>query len=165
MIKKKLAIVTTHPIQYQSPLFKEIANSNKFQLDVYFASKHGYQSKYIDKDFKKKFNWNINLLSGYNYFFSAKADQNINSFFLSFNDLNKTLFKNKYTAILLFGWSNIFYIKTFFLAKLHKIPIILRVETNFEEEINYLKKKIKYLVLYFFFKYINYFLYIGFLNK
>ena len=165
MIKKKLAIVTTHPIQYQSPLFKEIANSNKFQLDVYFASKHGYQSKYIDKDFKKKFNWNINLLSGYNYFFSAKADQNVNSFFLSFNDLNKTLFKNKYTAILLFGWSNIFYIKTFFLAKLHKIPIILRVENNFEEEINYLKKKIKYLVLYFFFKYIDYFLYIGFLNK
>jgi glycosyltransferase involved in cell wall biosynthesis len=165
MIKKKLAIVTTHPIQYQTPLFKEISYSNKFKVDVYFASKHGYQSKYIDKDFKKKFNWNINLLSGYNYFFSGKSYQNINSFFLSFKNLNNTLFKKKYDAILIFGWNNIFYLKSFFLAKLNKIPIILRVETNFEDKINFFKKIIKYFILNIFFKYINFFLYIGTLNK
>ena len=165
MKKKKIAIVTTHPIQYQSPLFKEASLLNKFKTDVYFASKHGYQSKYIDKDFKKKFNWNINLLSGYNYFFSIKNDRNINSFFLSFKNLNNTLFKTKYDAILLFGWNNILYLKAFFLAKLHKIPIILRVETNSSQKINYFKKIIKYFVLNIFFKYINYFLYIGSLNK
>ena len=125
-MKKKIAIVTTHPIQYQSPLFKQASLWNKFKVDVYFASKHGYKSKYIDKDFKKKFNWNINLLSGYNYFFSTKNDYNINSFFLSFKNLKNTLFKIKYDAILLFGWNNILYIKAFFLAKLYKIPIILK---------------------------------------
>jgi glycosyltransferase involved in cell wall biosynthesis len=165
MIKKKLAIVTTHPIQYQSPLFKKISYLNEFQVDVYFASKHGYRSKYIDKDFKRKFNWNIDLLAGYNYFFSRKSDQNINSFFLSFKDLSNVLFKKKYDAILLFGWNNILYIKTFFFAKIYKIPIILRVETNFAEKLNFLKKIIKFILLNFFFKYIDYFLYIGSLNK
>jgi glycosyltransferase involved in cell wall biosynthesis len=165
MSKKKIAIVTTHPIQYQSPLFKEISHFNKFKADVYFASKHGYQSKYIDKDFKKKFNWNINLLSGYKYFFSTKNDQNIDSFFLSFKNLNNTLFKIKYDAILLLGWNNILYIKAFFLAKLYKIPIILRVETNSLQKINYFKKIIKYFILNILFKYIDYFLYIGSLNK
>jgi glycosyltransferase involved in cell wall biosynthesis len=164
-MKKKIAIVTTHPIQYQSPLFKQASLWNKFKVDVYFASKHGYKSKYIDKDFKKKFNWNINLLSGYNYFFSTKNDYNINSFFLSFKNLKNTLFKIKYDAILLFGWNNILYIKAFFLAKLYKIPIILRVETNSTQKINYFKKNIKYLILYILFKYIDYFLYIGSLNK
>jgi len=165
MKKKKIAIVTTHPIQYQSPLFKEISHLDKFEADVYFASKQGYQSKYIDKDFKKKFNWNINLLSGYNYLFSSKNDQNVNSFFLSYKDLNNTLFKNKYDAILLFGWNNILYIKSFFLAKIHKVPIILRVETNSSQKINYFKKIIKYFILNILFKYIDYFLYIGTLNK
>jgi glycosyltransferase involved in cell wall biosynthesis len=165
MIKKKIAIVTTHPIQYQSPLFKEISNFKKFKADVYFASKHGFQSRYIDIDFKKKINWNINLLSGYNYFFSKKNNQNINSFFLSFKNLNKNLFAKKYDAILLFGWNNILYIKTFFLAKLHRVPLILRAETNFEHKINYFKKIIKFLILFFFFRFIDYFLYIGSLNR
>jgi glycosyltransferase involved in cell wall biosynthesis len=164
-MKKKLAIVTTHPIQYQVPLFKEISKFNKFKLDVYFASKQGLRSKYFDKDFKKKINWNINFTSGYKYFFSKKNNYSINSFFLSFENLKKNLFKKNYNAVLILGWNNILYIKSFILALIYNTKIILRVETNNKNQINFFKKILKNFVLRNFFKYINYFLYIGTFNK
>lgn len=165
MEKKKLAIVTTHPIQYQVPLFKKINYLNKFKADVYFASKQGFRSKYIDKEFQKKINWNIDLTSGYKYFFSKGNNSEINSFFLSFKNLKENLFKKKYDAILLLGWNNILYLKSFILAKIYNTPIILRVETNNKNKINFLKKIIKNLILNIFFKYIDYFLYIGKSNR
>ena len=165
MIKKKLAIVTTHPIQYQSPLFKKISYLNEFQVDVYFASKQGLRSKYIDKEFKRKINWNIDLTSGYKYFFSKENNNDINNFLLSFKNLKENLFKKKYDAILLLGWNNILYLKSFILARIYNTPIILRVETNSKNKINFFKKIIKNLILSFFFKYIDYFLYIGKSNR
>ena len=165
MEKKKLAIVTTHPIQYQVPLFKKITYLNKFEADVYFASKQGLRSKYIDKEFKKKINWNIDLTSGYKYFFSKENNNDINNFFLSFKNLKENLFKKKYDAILLLGWNNILYLKSFILARIYNTPIILRVETNSKNKINFFKKIIKNIILSFFFKYIDYFLYIGKSNR
>ncbi len=40
-MKKKIAIFTTHPIQYQVPLFKQLAKKKNIKLTVYFASNHG----------------------------------------------------------------------------------------------------------------------------
>lgn len=165
MEKKKLAIVTTHPIQYQVPLFKKITYLNKFKVDVYFASKQGLSSKYIDKDFKKKINWNINLTSGYKHFFSKGNNYRINNFFLSFKNLRENLFKKKYDAILLLGWNKILYLKSFILARIYNTPIILRVETNNKNNVNFFKKIVKKLILNFFFRYIDYFLYIGKFNR
>ena len=44
---KKLAIITTHPIQYQIPLFKNL-KKNGIDVTVFFASKHGLNSNKID---------------------------------------------------------------------------------------------------------------------
>ena len=162
--KKKIAIFTTHPIQYQVPLFKKLKNKGIIP-HVYFASKHGYKSKNQDSDFKKVFNWNINLLGGYKFFFSNNQKIKINSWFLDFNNLKNYLKKNKYDVVLIFGWSNIFYLKAFYLSYKYKLPIILRVETNNEAKISIIKKIIKNKILYLLFKYVNYFLYIGKLNK
>ena len=162
--KKKIAIFTTHPIQYQVPLFKKLKNKNIIP-HVYFASKHGYKSENQDSDFKKKFNWNIDLLGGYKSFFSKNQKKKINSWFLNFDNLNNCLKKNKYDAILIFGWSNIFYLKAFYLAYIYKLPIILRVETNNKAKTSFIKRIIKNKILHLLFNYINYFLYIGKLNK
>ena len=49
MKKKKVAIVTKHPIQYQVPLFKKMNNKN-IKIDVFFASRYGLKSN--KKDFE-----------------------------------------------------------------------------------------------------------------
>ena len=56
---KKLAIITTHPIQYQIPLFK---NLKKYNIEpiVFYASRHGLK-KTQDHEFLQKIKWDIDF--------------------------------------------------------------------------------------------------------
>jgi len=65
----KFAILTSHPIQYQIPLFQELAKNSKIDLTVYFCWKAGSQKEYYDKQFGRKIVWDLSLLDGYNYKF------------------------------------------------------------------------------------------------
>ena len=84
---KKLAIITTHPIQYQVPLFKAL-QKKKIDTHVFFASKHGLQKKHLDHEFLVKIKWDINtkLLDGYTSYFPKKQKYKINNFKLSFQE-------------------------------------------------------------------------------
>jgi hypothetical protein len=62
-VKYKIAVVATHPIQYQAPLWRAIARDGRFELKVYFASRHG-QNVALDPGFGKAFAWDIPLLGG-----------------------------------------------------------------------------------------------------
>lgn len=163
---KKLAIITTHPIQYQIPLFKNL-KKNGIDVTVFFASKHGLNSNKIDPEFLKKIKWNndSNILKGYSSFFPKNQKNDIHEFRLSFVGIDKYLKKENFGHILIFGWNNLFYLKAIYLAIKYKIKIILRVETNLRSKINFLKKIIKTFLLRIFFKKISYFLSIGKLNK
>ena len=162
---KKIAIITTHPIQYQIPLFKRFSKY-KIKADVFFASTHGLSSKIADSEFNVKFNWDIykNPLQGYKSYFSKNQKNSIFDFNLSFNNLEKILKKNNYDAILICGWNKILYLKAFFIAKKLGIKTILRVETNLNSKISLLKKFLKFFILKYYFKFFDYFLYIGSLN-
>tara|TARA_B100000989_G_scaffold198747_1_gene150180 strand:- start:697 stop:1839 length:1143 start_codon:yes stop_codon:yes gene_type:complete len=163
---KKIAIITTHPIQYQLPLFKNFYKNN-IEAHVFFASSHGISSQNKDREFQIKFNWDNykKPLSGYKSFFSKNQQYSIFDFRLSFKDLEKYLKKNKYEAIIIFGWNNLLYLKSIYFGKKLGIKTILRVETNLETNISITKKILKYLILRILFKFIDAFLYIGSLNK
>ncbi len=66
--KYKLAILTSHPIQYYAPLYKKLATDSKIELTVYYCSEHGVTEKW-DSGFGVAFKWNIPLLEGYSYKF------------------------------------------------------------------------------------------------
>ncbi len=68
----KLAVLATHPVQYQAPLWRAIARDGRFELKVYFASRHG-QSVALDPGFGKAFAWDIPLLGGYDHEFLPSA--------------------------------------------------------------------------------------------
>ena len=163
---KKLAIITTHPIQYQIPLFKSL-KKNGIDTYVFFASRHGLNSKKKDPEFLVKFNWNNNknLLKGYKSRFPKKQKFEIDNFKISFDGIEIYLEKEKFDALLLFGWNNIHYLKAFYFAKKFSIKTILRVETNLNSNSSLIKRLIKFYILKFFFKFIDSFLCIGKLNK
>ena len=162
--KKSLAVITTHPQYYQVPIFQIITQKKIFNLDVYYASHEGAKiSK--DTEFNKPVKWDIPLLRGHNYFISKNQKKSTTSFFLSFDKLKKFLLKKKYDAILILGWNNIFYLKSFFIGLFAKIPLILRVETNHNRKIFFIKKIIKNLFLSFVLGKFTHFLYIGKRNK
>ena len=161
---KRLAVITTHPQYYQVPIFQQIKKKKLFNLDVYYASDEGGKISNCN-EFGRKIIWDTPLLKSHNYFIARDQKKHINSFFLSFSSLKKFLAKKKYTAILILGWNNVFYLKSFFLALFLGVTMILRVETNNDKKIFFIKKIIKSFFLFFYLRCFDYFLYIGKRNK
>lgn len=68
----RLGVLATHPIQYQAPLFRELASRRRVQLDVAYLSSAGAET-YRDEMFGLDISWDIDLLSGYSYRFLAAS--------------------------------------------------------------------------------------------
>ena len=62
---KKLAINTSHPIQYNAPLFRLLHERRKIEIKVFYTWGQTESGFVYDPDFKKEFKWDIPLLDGY----------------------------------------------------------------------------------------------------
>ena len=69
-----LVIITTHPIQYQAPLWQNLARDGRVPFEVWFLTRHGLEESH-DEGFGKNFAWDINLLSGYPHRFMRTASR------------------------------------------------------------------------------------------
>src|SRR5271166_5755485 len=67
-----LAIVTTHPIQYQVPLWQALAKDGRVPFEVWYLTDHGIKPS-LDYEFGKTFAWDIETLAGYPYCFIETA--------------------------------------------------------------------------------------------
>lgn len=159
-MKKKIGIFTTHPIQYQVPLFRSLRKEKNIDSHIFYASDHGLKSK-TDKEFNKKFAWNINLTSGYKYKFIGSKNSNVNSFFLNSNKIKEEIIKGNYDAIIIFGWNSIYYLKSIIYSLFYSKKLVLRAENNLHKKENLYKKFLKKIFFFVFFKLFDYFLYIG----
>jgi glycosyltransferase involved in cell wall biosynthesis len=163
-MKINLAIITTHPIQYQVPLFRALSKVKKFNSKIFYASDQGINKNKLDKEFNKKFSWNISMLKGYNFSFSKKNTQ-YESFFLRFYNLHDELRNINCNCILILGWNKLIYFQAFFFAIINKIPILLRSENNLNVDNSLIKKSIKSFFFPIFFFFFRKIFYIGKLNK
>ena len=64
----RLGILDFHPIQYHTPLYKQLAARGKIRLDVLYLNDQGLRPV-LDPGFGVPIAWNIDLLSGYRYGF------------------------------------------------------------------------------------------------
>ena len=59
-----LAILTTHPIQYQVPIWRGLAQRGDVPFTVFYMSEQGLKPRF-DPGFGRAIAWDIDLLSGY----------------------------------------------------------------------------------------------------
>ena len=64
----KVAYLVSHPIQYQAPLLRRIAQEPDIDLTVFFGSNFSVQ-EYVDKGFGVDVKWDVPLLDGYRHEF------------------------------------------------------------------------------------------------
>lgn len=64
----RLAYITSHPIQYQVPVFRVLAARDDVSLKVFFCETIGLK-KSFDPGFGKEIQWDVPLLDGYNHAF------------------------------------------------------------------------------------------------
>lgn len=158
--KKNVCFVSTHPIQYQVPIYKELNRLKNFNSLVLYTSQFNKKMRLWDKELNKKINWGTECLANYNYFILNNKNFLKKIFFI-----RNFLIKEKIDYLIISGWNNINYLIVIILSSILKIKLILRCENNFENS-NKLKINIKAFFLNFFIKkIISFFLAIGVKNK
>lgn len=72
---KKLAIITSHPIQYYAPWFRYLAEENDLSIKVFYLWNFGVTEQ-VDVGFQQTLQWDIPLLEGYDYEFVLNISSN-----------------------------------------------------------------------------------------
>ncbi len=106
-MKKKLAIISSHPIQYNAPLFALLSKSDLLEIKVFYTWSQS-QETLFDKDFGKAIQWDIPLLEGYSYEFidNVSANPGPGSFRgITCPTLNQKIKEWGAEALLVFGWN------------------------------------------------------------
>ncbi|MCW3079596.1 glycosyltransferase family 4 protein [Segetibacter sp.] len=166
--KKRLAIVTTHPIQYNAPLFKLLNEESCFTIKVFYTWSQSKQ-KVFDKDFGLSVAWDIPLLDGYDYKFvdNVSATPGSHHFKGVINPtLNSAIEDWKADAMLVYGWAFSSHLKA--IRHFHKkIPVLFRGDsTLLDESSRYsVKKLVRRLFLRWVYSHVDFALYVGSANK
>jgi glycosyltransferase involved in cell wall biosynthesis len=105
---KKIAIVSSHPIQYNAPLFALLAKERKIDLKVFYTWGEDAIKEKFDPDFQQNIKWDIPLLEGYNYQFlnNSSKDPGSHHFKGIINaDLNEEIEIWGADVVWVWGWS------------------------------------------------------------
>ncbi len=127
----RLAIITTHPIQYNAPLFAFLALSKSFQLTLFYTWGDNSLSIY-DPGFANYRSWDIDLLNGYDHAFieNVSKDPGSHHFRGIINpDLIQQVETIKPDAIIVYGWKFHSHLKLMRYFK-GKIPILFRGDST-----------------------------------
>jgi glycosyltransferase involved in cell wall biosynthesis len=132
-VDNKLAIITSHPIQYQTPIFKALFESGEIEFSVYFGSRHGISPDSMDTGFGRSFTWDIPLLEGYPYSFPSGfeyKDYCRRKWLLDIPGVEKILADDGITQVLLMvSWNTILFWRILSICRRNGIPLIYRGET------------------------------------
>lgn len=163
----KLAIVTTHPIQYNAPWFKLLAAEPNISVKVFYTWEQSNTNEKFDPGFGKVVSWDIPLLEGYDYTFVRNTSEAPGSHHFK-GIVNPTLNKEiedwGAEAVLVFGWpfkSHLACIKYF----KGKIPVLFRGDSTLLDEKRGAKQFLRRLFLRYVYSFVDYALYVGTNNK
>ncbi len=131
MKRHRLAIVTSHPIQYQGPLFRMLHEHPRIEATALFCSDHG-QRPTFDAEFATSFAWQTPFTEGYphEYLPSLKPNAGPTGFFDLVNPrLWTELTPARFDAVMLVGWALASYWLALAAARAHRLPVLLRADT------------------------------------
>jgi glycosyltransferase involved in cell wall biosynthesis len=161
----KLVVLTTHPIQYQAPLWQALASDGRVPFEVWFLSDHGLVPSY-DREFNCTFAWDLDLLEGYAHRFVGKGRSPGDFWGMRLpRGFPSTLRAEKVSALWLQGWQVSAYWQAALAGKLLGIDVWLRGETNNLRKVTGPKAVAKRILLSNFFRCVNSFFYIGSANR
>ena len=164
---KRLAIVSTHPIQYNAPLFQLLATSSVISIKVFYTWGESVLSGKFDPGFGKNIDWDIPLLQGYDYSFVKNVSPRPGSH--SYKGINNPSLVSEIenwgaSAVLVYGWS--------FKSHLHclryfykKIPVFFRGDSTLIDPQPLLKRIFRFVFLRWVYSHIDTALYVGTNNK
>lgn len=126
----KLGILASHPIQYQAPLFKELARI--WDVKVYFAHRATPEDQ-AAAGFGVSFEWDLDLLEGYTSQFLKNISKHPNTgTFWGCNtpEIEEHIRREKFDAFIVAGWNLFSYWQAVFACRRLHIPVCVRGDSQ-----------------------------------
>jgi glycosyltransferase involved in cell wall biosynthesis len=131
-MSRRLAVITTHPIQYQAPIWRLLAKTQEFDVHVYFGSDFSVRG-FEDAEFGTHFSWDVPLTEGYSHSFLS-TDPGINrpeDLRLTMAEFRDKLLEFRPDCALLTAYTPFpFYLKALVILRSLGIPIVMRAEAT-----------------------------------
>jgi len=162
-----LAILTTHPIQYQVPLWQALARDGRVPFEVWYMTSHSTTVSH-DREFGQSIAWDLDMLAGYPHkFLDTAPSATPNSFWKCRlrESLADRMREAGVKALWIQGWQVAAYWQAVWAARRLGIEVWLRGESNDLAPTPIWKRVIKRVVLGQFLQRVDRFLYIGTANR
>lgn len=128
----RLAIVASHPIQYQAPLFRRLATL--VDLDVFYAFRPLPEDQ-GRAGFSVAFEWDVDLLSGYRSRFlnNVAAAPAVSFSGCDTPEIAAILRNGDYDAVLVLGWYLKSFVQAVWACRKASIPVMVRGDNHLLE--------------------------------
>ena len=113
-----LAIAATHPIQYYAPIYRELARRAGLRFKVFYH--HFPNAREQGEEFDVPFQWDIDLLSGYE---SAEGE-------MAIHELLDGMSSRSWTSVMVHGWYDSFSRRIIKHAWQTRTPIFVRSDSH-----------------------------------
>jgi len=129
--KVRVAYFVSHPIQYQAPLLRRIAQEPDIDLTVFFSSDISVRG-YRDTGFGVHVEWDVPLLDGYKYEFLPRLRNSDKIGFAT--PLNHGIFRRlrrgRFDAVWVFSYSRLVSLQAILAAALLRLPVMIRTDSS-----------------------------------
>jgi glycosyltransferase involved in cell wall biosynthesis len=128
----RLGIVTSHPIQYQAPLFRALAE--RVDVHVYF-SHLARANDQAEAGFGIEFDWDTDLTGGYPHSFLRNVSRRPG--IVRFDgcdtpDVSRTLAADQPDVVVVFGWHFKSFLQATSAARALGIPVMVRTDSHLD---------------------------------
>ena len=161
----RLAIVSSHPIQYNAPAFAALASDPALEVHVFYSWEG--PSRSVDPEFGHVVEWDIPLLDGYDHTFvrNKSKDPGTHHFRgLDNPEMVEQIREWNPDALLIYGWSFLTHLRVMRAFK-GKVPILFRGDSTLLGDRSAVTKFARRRFLRWVFRHVDIALYVGKHNR
>jgi len=130
--RRRLTVVTSHPIQYQVPLWRALTADGRVDLTVLYLSRHGVEER-VDEGFGSSFAWDVDLLGGHRHMFVRNLREGVppGAFASHLNpSIGRAMLETQPDAVLFSGLRNPSALLALLAAQRQKVCCLYRAESS-----------------------------------
>jgi glycosyltransferase involved in cell wall biosynthesis len=146
--KYRLAAVTSHPVQYQAPLFRQLAAHTSVDLTVFYGDDRSVAGE-IDREFGLRIRWDRPLLDGYRSIFLKRRASGLSAVRRLAADARivQHLWRERFDAVFIHSYATPLSLLAYVGALASRTPVLLRTESERLRPRRTLTEILKQLVL------------------
>lgn len=165
MAHRRLAIITTHPIQYYAPLFRLLHERSKITIRVFYTWGEAALDKF-DPGFRQKITWDVPLTEGYPFEWAENTSKDPGTHHFKgiiTPALTRQIEAWGPDAILCFGWAFDGHLRCIRYFK-GKVPVYFRGDSTLLDRRSGLVDLLRTLYLKWVYRHIDHAFYVGTAN-